>query len=784
MYYILNSNEKITGVLNNDGKSCPFYDDHHENSIAESSSRDDGKLAKIWSETLSFSVPYGYDETDLLERGTQILFRDSNDLYKLFTIYEVTDEINGETHRKSIEAFNSCIWKMSHTQIDSKKWKSANSINIFSYIFERSGWTLDGFNDFFAGAVKSYEVAEGTSQAALDEALKEFDVEVVAYAVINDGNIIAKHVQLVERLGEETGERFEYRHNLKGASRKETETDFYTKLYVKGGNHNNGVQSTITAVNKVQNKRTGVYEYLPYIVDDVANDEYNTGKDYLEGTIVNSSIANESGLLAWGKEQMKYYNHPKFEYTVDVALLAERPQIGDKVVVVDFEMSPTMTVTARVVSTNYSLADETSDSVVLGEFTTLRVITPSLIWQLQADANQALQDASDKRFRVSVMSTEGFDFAIKTETKTLIAQVYEGNKLVTPKYPQSSFSWIKTLKDGTVDEEWTERHEDFGNMLVLTFEDSDCTYECVFDNAISNAYFLESDFKFFAKLESTDEMDRQFRNGAQSANVEPITKNIYWSQVYRGYPKEIKDVAESFTITRTDMTGKILDRIFCKQMGHGSHFGVDNIDGKIIIYYTFKNVTTDIRSFVSFPYVPGKTYDMSGAGMTKYNTQGIRVSYDKKNSYFLTSSKTKDKTTFKVFKKSTFLTSNPKTVHTFVASGFGIKDTQNFQSAGLDYPYMYTIWGANGGTIATNDNPKLYVIDVRTGEKLHEIAFLFNQGDIQAEDEMHEPETASVYYENGVKYLIIGFAFSSEAESETSRQPFYNKLYRLKIDNF
>ncbi|WP_413491325.1 phage tail spike protein [Brochothrix thermosphacta] len=781
MYYILNSNEKIAGVLNNDGKSCPFYDDHHENSIAESSSRDDGKLAKIWSETLSLSVPYGYDETDLLERGTQILFKDSNDLYKLFTIYEVTDEINGETHRKSIEAFNSCIWKMSHTQIDSKKWKSANSINIFSYIFERSGWTLDGFNDFFAGAVKSYEVTEGTSQAALDEALKEFDVEVVAYAVINDGNIIAKHVQLVERLGEETGERFEYRHNLKGAIRKESETDFYTKLYVKGGNHNNGVQATITAVNKVKNKRTGVYEYLPYIVDDVANDEYNTGKDYLEGTIVNSSIANESGLLAWGKEQMKYYNHPKFEYTVDVALLAERPQIGDKIVVVDFEMSPTMTVTARVVSTNYSLADETSDSVVLGEFTTLRVITPSLIWQLQADANQALQDASDKRFRVSVMSTEGFDFASKTETKTLIAQVYEGNKLVTPKYPQSSFSWIKTLKDGTVDEEWTERHEDFGNMLVLTFEDSDCTYECVFDNAISNAYFLESDFKFFAKLQSDDSMDRQFRRVAQYAQVEPKTKNIYWSMGYSGYTSAENKIAQSFTVTRTDMQGNILDRMFMKHGGHGSHFGIENVNGVIYIFYCYKNPYNGKTFCGKFKYVANKTYTPDSKDIIVFNTSTSRLNLDTVHGYYVVTQYTRSKTVYRVFKRESFEKGDTKPIHQFTSASFGITDSQTYQSVCIDYPYVYCCWGGVRGTVVNNDMPQLHVIDARTGEQVHVINFNFSEGDIQAEDEMHEPETTSIYYEGDSKYLLQGFAFSSELEEV---KPFFNKLYRLKIDNF
>ncbi|WP_413486023.1 phage tail spike protein [Brochothrix thermosphacta] len=781
MYYILNKNEKIIGVLNNDGKSCPFYDDHHENAIAESSSSDNGKLAKIWSETLSLSVPYGYDETDLLERGTQILFKDSNDLYKLFTIYEVTDEINGETHRKSIDAFNSCIWKMSHTQIDSKNFSSANSINVFSYIFERSGWTLDGFNDFYSGGAKSYEVTEGTAQAALDEALKEFDVEVVAYAVINDGNIIAKHVQLVERLGENTGERFEYRHNIKGASRKETETDFYTKLYVKGANKADGTPQTITSVNKVKNPKTGLYEYLPYLLDDEANDNYNSGHDHLEGLISNDKILQPSGLLTWGKEQLKYYNHPKFEYTVDVALLAERPQIGDKVVVVDFEMSPVMTVTARVVATNYSLSDVVSDNVTLGEFTTINAITPSLIWQLQANANQALQDSKDKSFRVSVTSQAGFDFASKTETKTLIAQVYEGNKLVTPKYPQSNFSWIKTFKDGTVDEDWTEKHESFGNILVLTFEDSDCTYECVFDNAISNAYFLESDFKLFVKLQSDSSMINQFRRVAQYAQVDPKTNNIYWSMGYSGYTAAENKVAESFTVTRTDMTGKILDRMFMKQLGHGSHFGLENIGGVLYVFYAYSVPNTNEAYCGKFKYTANKTYTPTSADIIKFNTAVSRINLDAENGYYLMTYYSSSKTVYRVFERKAFEKGDKKALHQFTASSVGISEGQTYQSSCIDYPYVYTVFGGAKGTVVNNDMPQLRVIDARTGEQVHQLNFNFTAGDIQADDEFHEPETTSIYYEGDSKYLLQGFAFTSEV-SDT--EPVYNKLYRLKIDNF
>lgn len=785
MYYILNKDEKIIGVLNNDGKSCPFYDDHHENAIAESSSSDNGKLAKIWSETLSLSVPYGYDETDLLERGTQILFKDSNDLYKLFTIYEVTDEINGETHRKSIDAFNSCIWKMSHTQIDSKKWVSANSKSVFSYIFERSGWTLDGFNEFYSGGVKSYELQEGTAQAALDEALKEFDVEVVAYAVINDGNIIAKHVQLVDRLGEDTGERFEYRHNIKGASRKETETEFYTKLYVKGGNHGNGKQATITSVNKVKNPKTSLYEYLPYLLDDEANDNYNAGKDYLEGVITNTSIINEGGLLSWGKEQLKYYNHPKFEYTVDVALLAERPQIGDKIVVVDFEMSPVMTVTARVVATNYSLSDVVSDSVTLGEFTTINAITPSLIWQMQANANQALQDAQNRDYRVTITSTSGNDFANDKETKTLVAQVFKGNKMVTPTFKSESFDWIRYTPDGLLDVEFNNAHAGVGNMINISFADANYIYKCNVDTDLTNAFFTESDFFFFSKLQTPVGGTDVNRRVVQYCVYDNINKNIFWVQGYSGSQVSKDDIAkaESFSITRTDNAGVIKDRMVCRFGGHGSHLGIEMINGVVWIYSAYRDVTAAKWRYVKFKYQAGKLLNYADTTLlnTEIATTMGRLNIDPKNGYYLTVTGSNKNALYRVHKRAIFEAKKYQPIHEFKAANFGINSTQTYQSSYLDYPYLYTTFGSGEGNPVDGDMPELHVVDVRTGQAVHEIDFNFTQGTINPTEELfHEIEGVTMYYDNDVKYLLVSFVFLND-NSELSNKT--NHLYRVKLEN-
>lgn len=208
MIYIVNKEDKIVGFLkNNDSVASPFFDDIHNNKIAENGE-------KIYSETLELSVPYGYPSTELLDEGMQLLKRDTTGRWKLFTIYQVEDSINGITHTKRIYAINSLIWDMNHRYIEERSWTAANSRDVFLYIFQRVGWSLDNFNEFYSGGTKSFSLSNGKRQQALDEATKEFAVEVEAYVVIRDGNVLDKRVLLTDKLGEVTGQRFISIHSL------------------------------------------------------------------------------------------------------------------------------------------------------------------------------------------------------------------------------------------------------------------------------------------------------------------------------------------------------------------------------------------------------------------------------------------------------------------------------------------------------------------------------------------------------------------------------------------
>ncbi|EIT85902.1 hypothetical protein A374_08704 [Fictibacillus macauensis ZFHKF-1] len=799
MIYILDKDERIQGVLSNKGNGCRYVSDLHNNKIAEAGESDNGQLNKIWSESLSLSVPYnGKDEIEMLENGTELLIQDkASKLWKLFTIYEVSDDVVGQTHYKNIEAFNSCIWKLAHTQIETKTFTNAKSSQIFPYIFQRSGWTLNPFNEFDA-PVNTIAIEAGTSQAALDNAIKEFKVEVEAYAEINKDNSIKRCVRLVSKLGEKTGELFEYRHNIKGASRKRLDADFYTKLFVYGVADDKGNPSTITSVNKVKNS-AGVVTNLPYIVDDEANDKYNDGKAYIEGAITSETLSKPAELLAWGKEQMKYYNHPKYQYSVDVSLLGERPNIGDTVPVVDFEMLPPMAFTARVVETNFSTSDPKADSVVFGEFTTIKVVPPNLIKQLEAKADQALKEIGDiKDYRITYTTPDGTDFADTKEKKRIVVQVFKGLIQVTSELPADAFEWERIDRLGNFDLTFQEVHKGSGNVIAIDYLEAG-TIRCNVslpekpekpdeeEPPKPIRLTIEADFSHFSRFQfgatATDpEINYKV---CQYAHYDVTSNQIYWSQKYEGAQVTKEDIAlcESYSLSRTDVAGNLLDKMVIKYGGHGSHYGVENVNGKVWIYSALWDKPNKKWYYVKFPYTPNKVL-LFGDPIVKVIANEKDYSYgrfnlDTRNGYVLFVAGQREKATHRIVTREDFEKNKLDVKYSMKASDIGIKSTQTYQSSCLDFPYLYTTYGYGygNGEDDSKDRPTTYCIDVRTKALVYKIDFAFNAG-IRPLDDLHEAETINYYYDkDGVKWMLQGFATRHENPNYARAN---NSLYKAK----
>lgn len=473
------------GLLSNEMPSAtPFYDAVHSNRIAENGVR-------IYSETLALKVPSQYPEADLLERGNHLLIEDTKGRYKLFAIEETSESINGNGHLKSVDvAYNAFITDMrNYTYIEEPKlFSPATTTDIIKFICAGSGWNYGELTELYHGSAKTFEVAEGNALTSLDSFTTQFGIDVEAYVEVSNGKIKDKIVKFSTTDADTVPTaRFEYRQDLTEATRKATNTDFATMLYPYTMADEEGKRKSIKEVNEITNPYNGQKEKLPYIYDAEANDKYNGGRPYIKLKIQTDTIGTKEATLAWAKEQLKYYNHPKYEYSVGIHLFRQQPALGDYVELVDLEMSPPLSIKARVIAEERDLATGVGDKIVIGEFKEIEIREP--------DSIKALQEQLSNMKQAQKPTYEVQDFQeVTAEGAVLRVVVREDGRIMN--LDTNQYSW-KRFDNATqeLDEPWSAGQSGVGPQIKVSVADFDkYSYYC-YVTIEDYDYILRADFR-------------------------------------------------------------------------------------------------------------------------------------------------------------------------------------------------------------------------------------------------------------------------------------------------
>ncbi|WOO47644.1 teichoic acid biosynthesis protein [Bacillus subtilis] len=101
--------------------------------------------------------------------------------------------------------------------------------------------------------------------------------------------------------------------------------------------------------------------------------------------------------------------------------------------------------------------------------------------------------------------------------------------------------------------------------------------------------------------------------------IDEMTGDIYATQVASGN----QDKSESFTITRMNKNGVMLDSMTLIHGGHGTTIGLERENGKVYIWSNYNvvdsNGNTVGNDLVRFPYTAGATLNGGSGGIKRYN---------------------------------------------------------------------------------------------------------------------------------------------------------------------
>lgn len=387
MYTVLDTTLNVVGFLSNKGRGAnDFWGDTISQQIADtqdilgnvdltvdnvSRNIDVSGNTKNWNHTLSGisfnNTPVGAQ----VENGYYLLYKDdATNRHYLMQLTSVSEKVTpGGQHYKTATGVNAALYDFSRMIVDAKEFYSAPTgtqtlgslQNILKYLLGHAGWNVN-LEDYNFPDVQ-YSISDNTSvQSVLQDIIKLFDVDVDAYVILTPQGRLAKRVVEFRRtMGTDSGVTIRYGKNMTDMTREALSDSIYTKLYVQGANS-----------LKLNTTNNG----LPYIVDEAANKLYNpvgassSPETFREGIVVNSMITDERSLLAWGKKQLQALNHPRINYTVS-SIASTEAGLGDTIRVQDLYSSQQILLTSRVIQKTFSFANPTTNTLVLGEYSSV-----------------------------------------------------------------------------------------------------------------------------------------------------------------------------------------------------------------------------------------------------------------------------------------------------------------------------------------------------------------------------------------------------------------------------
>ena len=742
-YYILNGNLKRIGTLSLDGATVFASDSiihqyastdqtnssYGENPDAEDTTqaRSKNRKSKEYNHYGTIVVPQKQPDSDKVVEGNYIAKHDDVlDRWYIFRIWHTTETLLASgLATTSAELIDLGLWELAHTIVPAKSYTNCTAKTAFKWLAQKLTWDLD-LTKLTTTLTMSQIDFDGTSRASsmLQTLLQDYDLECDFYVkATSNGTITNKIFEVGNKLNSEiySGTVF-VGQNVTGCTRDIT-GNIVTKLYVFGPNG-----ETMASANGGKT----------YIVDDAANRQYNPNwrTTYLEGAYTSNSTRDAQGLKAIAKTILADSNHPQYAYTVTVPHTMH-PQLGSVVRTVNTDFTPEMATEERVMSVTESYADPSQNSIQFGEFQTVTRITPTWLSNFTnqiADAVQkAMQDSSS--IDPVVLTPDGVDFDKSNSTKRIIIQAYEGGTNISAFLDSNGFIFRQLSESGQYGK--TTRGY-LQNVSSLKLGEYRATIDNQYFSTTPEVQADQTSAKALLRLPPTARgMD------ATEQYIVKLSDGSFLSSTASPL-KSLDGHGNDTLYQHWNSSGKLIDDMLVASGGHGSSFGVKEENGMIWIYGSTKNFNSQNERFriSKFKYQGGKDITAAVTSNTDSFTIGcgfgpddpVRVSYDVKHDLI---GVVRGDGHFEVLKPSQALAGDHDVLYRIDLTQYNFNiTTQTFQSACLDFPYVY--W--HSGDYDMHDYRMLYCVNVVHGGKEFELNYDFSTAMPLKYDRV-EPET-------------------------------------------
>lgn len=323
-------------------------------------------------DTLTVTAPV------LLAKGDRLLWLDGS-TWREHVVNEVDQaHSDGETFDYVCEP---SIMDLRLAHIGSMSATDVTAEFALSAILANTTWEVGEVADL---GTASYELEKVSAYEALFDIAAAFGGEIRATIETDEGGVTARKVDLLARIGEDGGARFEYGHNMSGVTRKVLSDDVITACYGYGANLDSEdgeetAQLTFADINGG----------LPYVADSDALllwglPDGNGGAMHSFGYYENTDCEDAQQLLIETTAYLAQHSTPAVSYETEIHFdQLDGVGLGDTVQVVDRTFTPELRLEARIAALKRDLISGETSSASFG---TVVSILPDVYTRMFATA--------------------------------------------------------------------------------------------------------------------------------------------------------------------------------------------------------------------------------------------------------------------------------------------------------------------------------------------------------------------------------------------------------------
>lgn len=391
MLYIFDKNDNMLEILN--------FSDTEEDTM-------DRQI----NSTYKYEIKLNINLSKNLIKENKLGFFDLNGEFQLFIIKEITDTIFSDDIKELY-----CIHDYYSTNskiITDKRITNGTCLQAITKALEDTNYNVGIIGEFETNVdINFYYIS---SWKALNNIAEKFGGEIRPRIEFNeDANTLSKYIDILNRLGQDSGIRFTYDTNVKEIKRNIADEEHYNVLYGRGtslpttdetGEETGGYTRLIDFADVVWSIANGNPCNKPsgqkYIEDLDSIGKYGR----LEGIYENKDIADTAELLQATYNKLQETKEPKVSYEADVEDIQDIEgyehysyKLGDTVIILDDDYD--IDFESRIIQEKQSIKDKT------------RIITMGYILPSMSDTNSenaTVGDNSSSYAKDDVVKDEDF----------------------------------------------------------------------------------------------------------------------------------------------------------------------------------------------------------------------------------------------------------------------------------------------------------------------------------------------------------------------------------------